>query len=231
MNTTNISTRFPLPGIGFLERISALERNKDFEVDWFVFRRIQDVSSAHRINLIRVIAVLTFFAVVAWNYFSVASPTGAQAAHFWSVARLCGAWMLLASALFTLLMLKVFPPIINYLTTSCDVLLLTAVASLGRGADSNLLVGYFLIIAASYLRFSLSLILFTSLASMFGYLILVYNTPAFRVQPDGVPFPYPDVIRVLCGLSVMAVIGWQLCSGGKSALRSSIEANLAEDER
>ena len=114
-----------------------MERNKNFEVDWLVFQRLQDVSSAHRINLIRVIAVVMFFALVAWNYYSEDSPTTAQTAHLWSVARLCGAWMLLATALFTLLVLKVFPPIINYLTTICDVLLLTAVATLGRGVKSD----------------------------------------------------------------------------------------------
>ncbi|MGB4708568.1 MAG: hypothetical protein WBH50_24000 [Fuerstiella sp.] len=208
-----------------------MERNNNFDADWFVFQRLQDVAAARRINLIRMVAVLMFFALVVWDVYSSDLPTSEQMAHLKSVTRICAAWMLLAAAVFTSLMMKVFPPIINYLTTIGDVLLLTAVAALGLGAAGNLILGYFLIVAASFLRFSLPLIVFTWLLSIFGYLILVYNTTSFRIRPDDVEFPYFEMLRVICGLCVMAIIGWQLCSGGKAALHASIEANLAESDQ
>jgi hypothetical protein len=116
----------------------------------------------------------------------------------------------LGAVVFAALRLRVFPPIFGYLSTSCDVLLLTAVAAMGERAESELVVGFFVIVAASYLRYRFRLVAFTAVIATLGYLTLAYNTPQFRVRPTGVPFPYASVLRVIAGLSVMTLIGWQL---------------------
>ncbi len=209
------------------ERTPVLSLNPNFETDWFVFQRIQELKSAGRINWVRIFAVATFFAIVLVNHF--AAPTTSESTNYlWRTTRLCGVWMFLAASVWAALRVRVFPPIFAYLTTSCDILLLTAVASMGERANSQLVLGFFVIVASSYLRYRFRLIVFAAVVSAFGYLTLVYNTSEFWIRPDGVPFPYSNMLRVLAGLFVMTLIGWQLCEGCRQGLRLSIETNLAE---
>jgi hypothetical protein len=71
------------------------------------------------------------------------------------------------------LRLRIFPAALKYLSTACDIVLLTALASLGRGAFSPLVLVFFLIIALAALRFSVGLVWFATAGGMLGYLALV----------------------------------------------------------
>ena len=68
-------------------------------------------------------------------------------------------------ALGTLLFLRlhVFPAALTYATTASDLVLLTTTLMVADGPRSPLLVAYFLVIAASTLRFRLSLVWFATL--------------------------------------------------------------------
>jgi hypothetical protein len=71
------------------------------------------------------------------------------------------------------LRLRLFPAALKYVSTACDLALLTALASLGAGPHSPLVLAYFLIIALAALRFSLNLVWFTTLGAMVCYWLLV----------------------------------------------------------
>jgi len=68
---------------------------------------------------------------------------------------------------------QILPAALKYCTTACDLLLLTALASLAAGPHSPLVLAYFLIIALAALRFSLGLVWFATLGAMIGYWLLV----------------------------------------------------------
>ena len=207
-----------------------LEHNKNFARDWFVFQRIQDVKSASRINLLRIVAILVFYGIVLTRYITNDAPEADSVFtdYMWSSTRICGAWLFASVFVWIALYLRAFPPIVKYVTTFCDVILLTAIISVGTKAESNLIVIYFLLVAATFMRYSVPLVLFTTACSIFGYLTLVYNTPHFWDRPEGVDFPYVEMARVVAGLCMMALIGWQLIRGCRHGLQISIESNLTE---
>lgn len=191
------------------------------DVDWFVFQRLQEVSAAVRINFLRLIAIVVFFGLLLAIYFSD-EPTAAQTAYLWSAIRICGAWLFLCAAVALALYMKIFPPVFKFVTTLCDAALLTAIISVGGAAESSLVIVFFLIIASTYLRLDSVLVLFGTLACVLGYLTLVWNTTGYWERPEGGNFPYLEVSRIVVGLLIMGLIGWQLCRNSRAALESSL---------
>ena len=72
---------------------------------------------------------------------------------------------------------RIFPAALKYISIACDVVLVTATASLGSGPNSPLVLVYFLIIALATLRFSLPLIWCTTIGS-------IGPTSGNRTAPD-----------------------------------------------
>jgi len=104
---------------------------------------------------------------------------------------------------------RFFPGAMKYLTTGCDVALLTGLLVVASGPKSPLVVGYLLLIALATLRFSLPLVRFSTVASMLGYLVVLGHARWFRSEEFHVP-RYHQVMFLLalalCGVVLGQVI-------------------------
>lgn len=144
---------------------------------WFVVGRWQEFAGEARANLLRIIAVGSFYLVELINYHVIGHGSEAYVEFHRIATTVAVAWTLLALGVMTCLRRQIFPPALKYISTALDLALLTALAlsvsGTTGGPASPLTFIYFLIIALAALRFSLPLVWMTTLGSMFGYMVLV----------------------------------------------------------
>ena len=155
------------------------------DLSWHIAQRWQQYEGEARANLLRIITVGTFYLLHLWNYFSSQGKLPSwgflQLAEVGKIDRrfhvmatfLALAWITLAAGVHFALQDRVFPRWLPTVTTLCDVVFLTCVLCISNGPRSPLVVGYFLILAAAALRFSLSLIRLIALATIVGYLAVL----------------------------------------------------------
>jgi len=151
------------------------------ERQWFIVGRWQEYEGEARANLLRIIAIGAFYSVELVNYHLVGQPAADFTAFHRRVTALAVAWTMVSLAILLCLRRQIFPAALKYVSTACDLVLLTALAATDHGAQSAapdgpfspLVTVYFLLIALAGLRFSLGLVWFTALGSMLGYLSLV----------------------------------------------------------
>ncbi len=113
------------------------------------------------------------------------------------------------------LRMRVFPSFLKYVSTGCDLLLLTALTSIPFGASysqhdgpySPLVLVYFLILALATVRFSLGLIWFATLGSMAGYMALVGLADKKWFDADHAVAPVTQLLTVLSLALTGVVLG------------------------
>jgi hypothetical protein len=151
---------------------------------WYIVERWQEYEGEGRTNLLRIIAIGVFYLVelAQYHWFQPAGVDAADlASYHQKVTAVAVAWTMVSLAVLLCLRLRVFPAILKYASTGCDLLLLTALASIDHGAKSEapdgpaspLVLVFFVILALAALRVSLGLVWFATLGSMAGYLSLV----------------------------------------------------------
>ena len=148
---------------------------------WFIVGRWQEFEGEGRTNLLRIVAIGAFYALELVNYHLLNTPDAAFTQYHQKVTALAVAWTMVALAVLLCLKRQVFPAVLKYISTGCDLILLTALAAVEVQGSATARVGpfsplvgvYFLIIALAALRFSLGLIWFSTLGAMLGYLALV----------------------------------------------------------
>lgn len=158
---------------------------------WFIVGRWQEFEGEARANLLRIIAIAAFYSVELMNYYgfqlgAIEIPKLAEPAFHQAVTAVAAAWAVMALCVLFCMSHRIFPSQLKYLTTACDLILLTATLMLGRGASSPLVTAYFFVIALSTLRFNLNLIRFTTIGATLGYLFVLghdrwFTDGAFRV--------------------------------------------------
>lgn len=141
---------------------------------WYIVGRWQEYDGESQANLLRMVAIGSLYVVELLRFY-VFEKASAEHLPFHRQATLIAlAWSLMSLAIWLCLRLRVFPAALKYVSTTCDIFLLTALAALNKpGPFSPLILGYFLIIAMSALRFSLGLVWFATLGSLCGYWSLV----------------------------------------------------------
>jgi hypothetical protein len=145
----------------------------DSERPWFILSRWQQYEGEGRTNLLRVLAIAGYYTVHLTTYLSLAERAPEDQQYHRLVTLIAAAWLFLSLGVLVALQRQYFPAALKYVTSGVDLLLLTAVAWLGNGPQSPVVLGYFVIVAAAGLRFSLPLVWTTTLAAMGGYLALV----------------------------------------------------------
>jgi hypothetical protein len=140
---------------------------------WFIVGRWQEYEGEGRANLLRIVAIGAFYIVQLVHYYGISEHTPEVDAFHQAATALAAAWTLIAVAILLCLRQRIFPAVLKFVSTGCDVVLLTALASLGGKANSPLVFVYFVIIALAAMRFSLRLIWCATLGGMLGYLALV----------------------------------------------------------
>lgn len=176
---------------------------------WFIVGRWQEYEGEARANVLRITAIAAFYIVELLDY------------HWWqvvdkqfhqAVTALAVAWTMVALGVLLCLSQRIFPAVLKFVTTGCDVVLLTGILLVADGPRSPMVVGYFLVIALSTLRFNLPLVRMATVGSMAGYLFLLGYVKWFtdpKVRDIGVP-RYHQIIFLLalalCGLVLGQVI-------------------------
>ncbi|MFO0842787.1 MAG: hypothetical protein U0797_10385 [Gemmataceae bacterium] len=159
---------------------SAPDRTAHDERQWFIVGRFEEFEGEGRANLLRAIGLAAFYAVELLNYFGLrigaleVPPVVNREFHL-AMTMLVLAWAMLCLAVLLCRKNGIFPEWLKFVSTGCDLLLLTSVLTLADGPRSPLLVGYFLILAVASLRFSLRLIWFATGGAIAGYLFLLGN--------------------------------------------------------
>lgn len=140
---------------------------------WYIVGRWQEYAGESRANMLRLLAVGSFYLVELLRFHIFEKASVEQLPFHRHATALAVAWTMLALAVHLCLRVKIFPSALKYMSTAADVILLTTLTALVSGPTSPLVFAYFLIMALAALRFSLGLIWFAALASMLGYESLV----------------------------------------------------------
>lgn len=152
---------------------------------WYVAQRWQEYDGEARANLLRIVAIGSFYLLHSWNYYAARgklpnwgllqlgdAETVDQRFHL-LVTLLAVAWVLAAAAVHLCLRSKFFPRWLPAAATAVDLAMLTGVLCISDGPRSPLVAGYFLIIALAALRFSLPLVRLATVGSAAGYLCVL----------------------------------------------------------
>lgn len=196
---------------------------------WFIVGRWQEYEGEERANVLRLFAIAAFYVVELINYYGLKLgilefPQIPDRAFHLSITALAVAWVMVGMAVQLSLRRQFFPAALKFISTGCDVLLLTCAILMAAGPLSPLVAGYFLVIALSALRFNLRLVRFATLASLVGYLVVLGRARWFGGLDLRVP-RYHQLI-VLLALAFTGVIVGQVVRRAR-ALAEDYAARLA----
>lgn len=186
------------------------------ERTWFIVSRWQEFEGEGRANLLRLIGIAVFYAIELVNYYGVdlsfvQMPAVVERPFHLAVTFLAVAWTMLCLGVLLCRQQGIFPTWLKYLSTGCDVVLLTSILTLADGPKSPLVVAYFLVIVLASLRFSLQLIWFATAGAIGGYLFLLGfarwgSIPGWE-KPDLTVARYHQIIFVLALVLTGVVLG------------------------
>lgn len=196
---------------------------------WFIVGRWQEYEGESRANLLRIVAVGAFYIVELLRFYVFEKAVPDQLPFHRQATMIAVAWTMVALAILLCLRLKIFPAVLKYASTACDILLLTALAALNHGPSSPLVLGYFLILSLAALRFSLGLVWFAALASMLGYESLVGLVDKKWFDADHAVPPATQLVTLL-GLALTGIVIGQVVRRVKG-MASEYAQRLAAAEK
>jgi hypothetical protein len=179
------------------------------ERQWFIVGRWEEFEGESRANLLRIIGIGAFYIVelLDFHIYKIVERPFHQ-----TVTALAVAWTMVALGTLVCLRRQVFPAALKYVTTGVDVVLLTGILMVADGPRSPLLIGYFLVITLSALRFQLRLIWFATLATTAGYLVLLGYAKWWAGRPESLFHTEPITVPryhqfiFLLGLALTGII-------------------------
>jgi len=184
--------------------------------DWFIAGRWEEYEGEGRVNLLRLVGLTAFYAVELANYHGLDlgffhMPAVVQRPFHLAMTFLVLGWAMLCLAVYYCRKSGAFPAYLKFVSTACDLVLLTTVLALADGPRSPLVVVYFLLIAAAGLRFSLPLVWFASGGAVACYLFLLGfarwgEVPGWEKSDQTVP-RHAQVIFVLALALEGVVVG------------------------
>lgn len=178
---------------------------------WFILSRWQEYTGEARANLLRIIAIGAFYGIELLNYHGVnlgpfEMPASVDLKFHQAMTALAVAWTMVALATHVCLRLHVFPSTLKYVTTACDVVLLTTILTVADGPRSPLVVGYFLVIAGATLRFQLTLVRCATVGCMAGYVWLLGFARWFADPSRLLEVPRYQQLIMLLALAMTGII-------------------------
>lgn len=181
----------------------------DADRQWYIVGRWQEYEGEARANVLRIIGIAVFYIVELVNYHGlrlgfIEMPKVVDQSFHQAVTALAVAWTMVALGILFCLRQRVFPASLKFISTGGDILLLTGILVVANGPRSPLVVGYFLVIILSTLRFNLPLIRFATVGSMAGYLLVLGYARWFAVRDVRVP-RYHQIIFLL-GLALTGIV-------------------------
>jgi hypothetical protein len=197
----------------------------DSDRAWFILQRWQAYYAEGRANLLRIVAIGLFYFVhllsywsaqgklPAWGFLQLADKGAINEQFHIIITMLAAAWAMLALGLLICLQQRIFPRWLPYLSTACDIIMLTAVLCVSIGAKSPLVAGYFLILTLAALRLHLPLIWFTTAGCALGYLAVLGRARWFPPReglPDVLLVPRYHQLIVLVALLLAGIMLGQI---------------------
>ncbi|QDU30578.1 hypothetical protein ETAA8_57240 [Anatilimnocola aggregata] len=168
---------------------------------WFIVSRWQEFSGEARANMLRVLAIIVFYAIQLIQRPGTAHGTSLEFHR--QVTFIAVAWSLIALAVLLCLQRRIFPAILKYVVTTFDVALLTILAMLAGGPSSPVTNVYYLILALAALRASVGMTWYTTIACLLGYLTLVAEAdPVWFDAEHATP-----IVNQLMMLACLAITG------------------------
>lgn len=189
---------------------NATLRTSTADRQWFIVGRFEEFEGEGRANLLRMIALAAFYAVELVNYhglelgFFEMPPITGRPLHL-AITLIVVAWAMLALAVLLCRQNGIFPFWLKFVSTGCDLVLLTSILVLADGPRSPLAVVYFLLIAVAGLRFSLRLIWFTTAGAVACYLFLL-GVARWATYPEGWPKGDMEVPRYAQVIFVLSLV-------------------------
>ncbi len=179
------------------------------ERQWHIVGRWEEYEGEGRANLLRLIAVTAFYAIELAHYHGLKlgffeMPAGGASRRFHlAVTMLVVVWAMLCLGVFLARTQGYFPALLKFVSTGCDLVLLTSVLALGEGTKSPLVLGFFIIQMLACLRFKLPLIWFSTVGAVGCYLYLMGFA---RWMEESQRVPRFQQLLVLVGLVISGVI-------------------------
>jgi hypothetical protein len=180
---------------------------------WYIVGRWQEFEGEARANLLRIVGIAAFYSIELLNYHGLRlgflhMPRAENISREFHVAvtYLAVAWTMVGLGVLLCLRRQIFPAALKFVSTGCDLVLLTAILMLADGPRSPLVVAYFLVIALATLRFNLPLVRFAAVGAMVGYLILLGYDKWFRVPRPETLVPRYHQLIVLLALGLTGVL-------------------------
>lgn len=176
---------------------------------WHIVGRWEEYEGEGRANLLRLIAVTAFYAIELAHYhglnlgFFEVSAGGATRQFHLAVTMLVVVWAMLCLGVFLARIQGFFPASLKFVSTGCDLVLLTSVLALGEGSKSPLVLGFFIIQMLACLRFKLQLIWFSTLGAVGCYLFLMGYA---RWMEESQRVPRFQQLLVLAGLVISGLV-------------------------
>jgi hypothetical protein len=177
---------------------------------WFIIGRWQEYEGEGRTNLIRIAGIAAFYIVELINYRGLklggfSMPRISDRRFHLAVTSLAVAWTMLGLGVLLCLRNRVFPAAVKYVSTGCDLVLLTALLTVASGPRSPLIAVYFVILALATLRFNTRLVQFASAGAVAGYLFVLGYARWFTRRDILVPRDHEIIVLLALALTGIAL--------------------------
>jgi hypothetical protein len=184
---------------------------------WADARRLEAWAGEVRVNLIRTLALIVFYANHLFNAYVLDDVTARGKFHT-RVSVVVVAWGMAAFTLFVCLSRRWVPPALKYVAVVWDLLMVTTLLMLsGEGPRSALILLYFLVVASAPLRLSLELVYCATFGSMvcaaavLWHFVYVTVTPAAYYSADSaVRIPKVNQILFLLAVGAAGLLAGQM---------------------
>jgi hypothetical protein len=172
---------------------------------WADARRLEAWAGEVRVNLIRTLALIVFYAHHLLNVYYLNSEDQTLRGAFHNrVTIVVVAWSMAAFTLFVSLSRRWVPPVLKYVACGWDLLMVTTLVMIsGDGPRSPLLFLFFVVVATAPLRLSLGLVWFATLGAMLcsaavlWHYVYQIHTPETYYAQFRIPRP-AQIIYLLC---------------------------------
>jgi hypothetical protein len=184
---------------------------------WEDARRLEAWAGEVRVNLVRVAALVVFYAYHLLNTFVLSNDATLRGTYNAAVSSIVIGWAAGALTLYVCLSRRWVPPGLKYVATCWDLALITALLVAGReGPRSPLALLYFVVVAAAPLRLSLGLVTFTTLGAMAAaavalghYVFFVVGSAAYYAADSPHRIPRAHEVIFLLALAVSGLLAGQ----------------------
>ena len=177
---------------------------------WFDAQRLEGYAGEVRVNLLRLTAIVVFYAHHLVNVFLIQDDPTLHGSYHATVTVLALAWAMAVLSIHFCLSRRWVPPALKYMATTWDLMLITALLVIGGDGKSMFAVFYFLVIIAAALRLSLPLVYSATLGAMAAYLFFLGYVRFGLHVADKERLSRPQQVVVLLALGAAGLLAGQV---------------------